>query len=192
MSREIGIDRSYLSQLERGRREILSWVVERVEAIERSVENSTSSNPSENVALSGPVPVDQIYFRRVPVVSWAKAGEATNYDDLCNQIDEVVETDSKDPNSFGLIIEGDSMEPEFQAGDIVVFAPNSEARNGDIVVARLKETGGVFFKRFRRSGPEGGTVRLESVNPDYKTLEFPSSAFRFVYPAVGMKRKLRR
>ena len=67
----------------------------------------------------------------VPVVSWASAGKAADYPDLCNQIEELVETDCKDPNSFALILEGDSMEPTFLAGDIVIFAPNSEARNGD-------------------------------------------------------------
>ncbi len=130
--------------------------------------------------------------RRVPVVSWARAGEAHDYGDLCNQIDDQVETDCKDPNSFGLIIEGDSMEPEYTAGDIVVFAPNSEPRNGDVVVCRLKETHGVLFKKFRRSGPEGKTIRLESVNPNYQAVEFHASEVEFVYPAVQMRRNIRR
>jgi SOS-response transcriptional repressor LexA len=130
--------------------------------------------------------------KQVPVVSWARAGEAHDYGDLGNQINDQVETDCKDPNSFALIIEGDSMEPEFEAGDIVVFAPNSEPRNGDIVVCRLKETHGVLFKKYRRSGPEGTTIRLESANPNYQPVEFHASEVEFVYPAVQMKRKIRR
>lgn len=130
--------------------------------------------------------------RLVPVVSWAAAGRAGDYGDLATQIEEMVETDCRDPNSFALIIEGDSMEPEFHAGDIVVFAPNSEPRNGDVVVARHKVTGTVYFKRFRRTGKEGERARLESFNPDYSTMDFPLCDFRFIYPAVDMKRKLRR
>lgn len=193
MAKEIGIDRSYLSQLEQGRKPILDWILERVDVIARRVENSTIGNKVEEpFDKTGPVAVEEMFFRKVPVVSWAKAGEASNYDDLCNQIEEMVETDCRDPNSFALIIEGDSMEPEFHAGDIVVFAPNSEPRNGDLVVARLTESGGVFFKRFRRAGPEGQMIRLESINPNYKTLEIPANSFRFIYPAVGMKRRFRR
>lgn len=134
--------------------------------------------------------------RMVPVISWARAGRITergfNYEDLENYFEETVETDSRDANAFALIVEGDSMAPEYRAGDRVVFAPNEEPRNGDIVVARLKDKGTVFFKRFKRVGPEGKKVLLESVNPDYGTLEFRRDEFWFIYPAVDMVRKIRR
>jgi SOS-response transcriptional repressor LexA len=134
--------------------------------------------------------------RKVPVVSWARAGGITerglNYGDLAQFIDETVETDSKDPNAFGLIIEGDSMSPEYLPGDRVVFAPNEIARNGDVVVARLRENGEVYFKCFRRTGAEGDTVILESINKDYKPMTFKYADFRFIYPAVDMLRKIRR
>ncbi len=129
--------------------------------------------------------------RQVPVVSWARAGEAEDYGDLCNQIDEMIEVETKDPNAFALIVEGDSMEPRFHAGDRVVFAPNSEPRNGNFVVARLREGFGVLFKVFRRKGPEGQIIRLESLNPEYKPKEYPTDAFRFIYPAVEAKLLLR-
>ena len=35
--------------------------------------------------------------RRVPIVSWAAAGTAKDYQDLASQIDELVETNSRDP-----------------------------------------------------------------------------------------------
>ena len=130
--------------------------------------------------------------RVVPVVSWGAAGAAHDYADLANQLDQSVESTCRDPNAFALIVEGDSMEKEIFAGDIVIFSPNHEPRNGDIVVARLAEDHGVLLKRFRRIGPEGRTIRLESTNPEYETREFPAQAFRFIYPAVELKRQLRR
>jgi SOS-response transcriptional repressor LexA len=134
--------------------------------------------------------------RKVPVVSWARAGAITehglNYGDLASFIDETVETDSKDPNAFGLIIEGDSMSPTYLPGDRVVFAPNEIPRNGDIVVARLRESGAVFFKCFKRTGAEGETVILESINQEYKPKTFQYGDFQFIYPAVDMIRKIRR
>jgi SOS-response transcriptional repressor LexA len=144
------------------------------------------------VVIGEPDIVSPEGFRRVPVLSWARAGSARDYGELCRQIGEWTPTECQDPNAFALIIEGDSMYPEFIAGDSVVFAPNSEPRNGDVVVCRLNEVQGVLFRRFRRCGDEGMTIRLESLNSAYKVLEYSLSEFRFIYPAVDMCRKLRR
>jgi SOS-response transcriptional repressor LexA len=83
------------------------------------------------------------------------------------------------------------MEHKFYAGDRVVFAPNSEPRNGDAVIARLQD-GRVMFKYFFRTGPEGARVKLASENPNYGPLEFERSDFVFIYPAWEVKRRLRR
>lgn len=139
-----------------------------------------------------PVPASSRRLCRVPVVSWARAGESDfNYDDLAAFLDETVESECLDENAFALIVEGDSMEPLLLAGDRVVFSPNTEPRNGDVVVARLRESGGVMVKRFHRTGPEGATARLSSANPNYAPRDIPLKDFRFIYPAVDMKRSLR-
>lgn len=141
---------------------------------------------------STPIPLSEMGFRKVPVVSWAKAGTALNYDDLCTHLEEYALTQTTDPNSFALIIEGDSMEPEIMAGDTAVFAPNSEPRNGDLVVARYHADGGVVFKRFYRTGKEGKTIRLVSTNPNYEDILKDQSEFRFIYPCVNLVRNYRR
>ena len=164
-----------------------------LELYQRSVKSPSVVDPVSDATADGQiVRLGEKTSRQVPVVSWARAGSASDYADLCNQIDEWVATDCRDPNAFALILEGDSMEPEFVAGDVVVFAANSEPRNGDYVVCRLKEGYGVLFKRFRRIGLEGQTVKLESLNPAYKPLEYPTAHFQFIYPAVDLRRKLRR
>jgi SOS-response transcriptional repressor LexA len=132
-------------------------------------------------------------LRRVPVVASMRAGFldniAADYEDIASQIDEMIETDCQDQNAFALIVEGDSMQPRFFAGDRVVIAPNYEPRNGDPVCARLEKDGKTVFKIYRQSGD---TVRLESLNPDYGPEEFHKEAFRWIYPAVDLKAKLRR
>ncbi len=149
----------------------------------RLIEQTAAAERMGRLAQGGP--------RMVPVVSWARAGLAHDFGDLCNQLEESVESSCRDPNAFALILEGDSMEPDFLAGDIVVFAPNSEARSGDFVVCRLEETHGVLFKRLRRTGSSAEIYRLESLNPAYRPVEYPAQALRFVYPAVDMHRRLR-
>lgn len=136
-------------------------------------------------------------MKKVPVVGFVAGANfllnrAFNYTDMANQIEEKIETDTKDPNALGLIVEGDSMDPEYQEGDRIVVAPNAEARNRDVVVARLMEEGSAMLKRFYRTGPEGKTIRLESTNPNYSPIIRERSEFRFIYPVVDMRRKPRR
>lgn len=136
-------------------------------------------------------------LRQVPVVGFVAGANMLlnrkfDYTDMANQIEENFTTDSKDPNALGLIVEGDSMDPEYQEGDRIVVAPNAEPRNRDVVVARLAEEGSAMLKRFFRTGPEGKTIRLESTNPNYAPIIKEISEFRFIYPVVDMRRKPRR
>ena len=130
-------------------------------------------------------------LKRVKVVSWASCGAANDYSDMANQIDDYVYSECKDPNAFALIAEGDSMEIEIHAGDILVFAPGATPRNGDIVAARFVESLGVTVKRFQRKGPEGKTILLIPSNPNYSNREYPEESFLWIYPAVDLSRKLR-
>lgn len=130
-------------------------------------------------------------IRMVPVVSWATAGEACSYEDLANQIDEQVETDCPDQNSFSIIIEGTSMMPRYEPGDRIVFAPNFYPRPGDPVVVKHND-GRVWFKYYHESGPNGETLRLVSENKEHQDILLPRAEVRFVYPMWEMKRKNRR
>ena len=190
----LGIHRTYLVLIEKGKkipsprleRAILDFM-EKAEKQQLSPPTlwARSAAPNASPIIAEPP------ARRVPVVSWAAAGQARAYEDLANQIEEMVETDSRDQNSFAIILEGDSMENKFYAGDRVVFAPNMEPRNGDAVVAKLTD-GRVMFKYFYRTGPEGSRIRLESENQNYGPLEFERNEFSFIYPAWEVKRRLRR
>lgn len=150
--------------------------------------------PSESNAHLDPFP--ELKLQLVPVISWSKAGAfldgfgesaAGNFGDLEHQINEKIASEARDPNAYAVIIEGDSMEPRFCAGDRIIAGPAYEPRNGDFVIARLRETGLVLFKRFRRTGPEGKIIRLESLNPDYPALEYPLEAFRLIHPMIDGK-----
>lgn len=191
----LGIHRTYLVLIEKGKK-IPSARLERsiLDFMDKAEQQSLSPSALWDQANSGSKKIGLFTeppARRAPVVSWAAAGQARAYEDLANQIEETVETDCKDPNAFSIILEGDSMEPKYYAGDRVVFAPNMEPRNGDAVVAKLAD-GRVLFKYYSRTGPEGSRIRLSSENPNYGPLEFVSSDFVFIYPAWEIKRRLRR
>jgi SOS-response transcriptional repressor LexA len=135
-------------------------------------------------------------YRRVPVISMARAGNATDYEDMMNFIEDYTVTKTKDENAFALIVEGDSMEKAYVAGDLIICSPRAMPRNGKPVVARIRDddipnTGGVLFKRFYSTGPSGQKVRLESDNPNYPPIERDQSDFWFIYPVVTTVRNER-
>jgi SOS-response transcriptional repressor LexA len=190
----LGIHRTYLVLIEKGKKipspRLQRFIDEFIYKAEKEAENRNPLSISRT--FPGLAMTQQpVSARRVPIVSWATAGEAKDYQDLASQIDEYVETNSKDPNAFAVIIEGDSMENKFFAGDRVVFAPNLEPRNGDAVLAKLTD-GRVFFKWFHRTGHEGMKIKLSSENPNYNPMEFTREELQFIYPAWEVKRMLRR
>ena len=81
----------------------------------------------------------------IPVVSWAHAGEAIDYDVLPDA--DQVPTLCSDELAFGLKLEGDSMMPRFHEGAELVVAPSIEPYSGQYVVVRFAEHGGVLFRR---------------------------------------------
>jgi SOS-response transcriptional repressor LexA len=193
LAKLLDIDRTYLARMETGDKIPSSRLQTTIKdtiarfAADRRLESKLAERPGfSDHALPA-----RLRSRDIPVVSWAAAGAAKDYQDLANQIDETVGSHVTDPNAFAVILEGDSMEPEFKAGDRVVVAPNLEARNGDVVLVKLKD-GRVMFKRFQRTGPNGQTIRLRSENPIYDPMELPSEKIRFVYPAMEFKRLMRR
>jgi len=129
-------------------------------------------------------------MRWVKVVSWATAGAAKDYTDMETFLDERVPTQSLDENAFGLIVEGDSMEPKISEGDYVTVSPNKEARSGNIVIARTRKDHGVYLKKYFLHGERATKVRLVSLNTEYPPLEFERSDFSFIYPVVGLFRKM--
>ena len=70
---------------------------------------------------------------------------------------------------FFVRVEGDSLDKVgFTTGDIVAVRHQPEARNGDIVLARIGEE--VTLKRYERTGPHALEFQPESTNPEHKPI----------------------
>lgn len=89
-------------------------------------------------------------------------------------IEDVIDTEeisselAKTGEFFGLQIDGDSMEPKFSKGDVVIVRRQSDAESGDIVIALINGDDATC-KRLRkyRDG-----IELISTNPTYKPMFF--------------------
>jgi SOS-response transcriptional repressor LexA len=73
---------------------------------------------------------------------------------------------------FALMVLGDSMEPEFREGDIVIIEPEGLARDGSFVLA---ESGGtLIFRRLQRQGAGWRLQALQAGHPEIQLADLAS------------------
>jgi len=118
------------------------------------------------------MPLSEISTRRIPVLSYVQAGkltEARDITDLKGDL-EYVFADSDIPETcFALRIDGDSMQPEFKEGDIVIIDPDLFPTPGEFVVAK-DSSHAATFKKYRPLGAGLEHFELVPLNPDYPVL----------------------
>ncbi|MFN9476387.1 LexA family protein [Acidovorax sp.] len=135
--------------------------------------------------------------RAYPVISMIQAGalkEAVDAYAPGDGFDVEVGEDDWSQGTFGLELEGNSMEPMFHSGDRVLIDPSLAARPGDFVVAR-NDGHGATFKKYRARGmTEKGEIVFELVplNPDYETLRSDTQPLQIIGVMVEHRRRYRR
>jgi SOS-response transcriptional repressor LexA len=126
-------------------------------------------------------------LRRIPVISWVRAGGFVDpqAQTTPGHADEWVETSATScPNAFALLVAGDSMEPEFRAGDIITVDPDRTPVNGSYVIA--KDGSEATFKQLIY---DGSKVFLKPLNPRYPITDMTGIEFKIV-GVVAERRKL--
>jgi phage repressor protein C with HTH and peptisase S24 domain len=112
-------------------------------------------------------------MRRIPLIGLAQAGSAGYFDDGGYPVgggwDEVSLPDIADPNAYALEISGDSMEPVYRDGDMVIVSPSAPIRRGDRVVVRTAG-GEVMAKQLARRSAR--RIELRSLNPAHPDYSF--------------------
>jgi SOS-response transcriptional repressor LexA len=141
--------------------------------------------PGEFYSSQSNVEEAPIGGRRIPVLDYVQVDQwdALGYSPGDEELRESVMTDLEYPAStFGLRIQGSSMEPEFRAGDVVVIDPTVTPQPGDYVVAT--EAGGdTTFKQFRNAGLNENGVdvfELHPLNPLYAPMRSDRQQIRIV------------
>jgi len=130
--------------------------------------------------------------RLIPIINKVSAGYPTDFDDLDYPVgvadDYVRCPDVHDPNAFAVRVVGDSMEPKFHEGDIVVFSPAVEVRNGDDCFVRFTMPHETTFKRVFFE-PDN-KVRLQPRNEKYSPIIVDGRRINGLYRAVIKYEKL--
>ena len=124
--------------------------------------------------------------RLVPVINKVAAGYPRDFNDLDYPVgiadDYIRCPDVHDPNAFAVRVVGDSMEPKFREGDIVIFSPAAEVNNGDDCFIRFTMPHETTFKRaFFESKDK---VRLQPRNDKYAPSIVEGKRINGIYRAI--------
>lgn len=147
------------------------------ESIARALD-ATDSNFDEFAALLAGSPGGS--GRAIPIVGMARAGADGFFDDSGFPVgaDETVRFPGLgEDRVYALEIAGDSMEPVYRAGDIVIAQPGAAVRRGDRVVVRTSG-GEVTAKLLGRRNEQ--SVELISLNPAHPARTLPAAEIDWI------------
>jgi len=136
--------------------------------------------------------------RRIPVINKVAAGYPVEFTDLgypVGMADEYVSgpAELEDPNAFGVRVVGDSMEPKYHEGDVVIFSPAAEVKSGDdcfvrySLGARPNDSEATFKRVFFDSKDQ---VRLQALNEQYAPTLLAPSEIAGIFRAVARYERL--
>ncbi|MDE8035758.1 XRE family transcriptional regulator [Actinobacillus equuli subsp. equuli] len=123
---------------------------------------------------------------KVPLISYVQAGAWTGIDDFretCGDYEYILTDLDVSGDAFALKIKGDSMEPEFIGGDIVIIDPRVEPHAGEFVAA-INGDYEATFKKYRplEDLDEYGRQHFELVplNPDWHSMSSLKQEIRII------------
>jgi SOS-response transcriptional repressor LexA len=124
---------------------------------------------------------------RVPVVTWVTAGI---WKEVCDAFepgdaDEWIDSDVAGRNVFALRVTGDSMEPEFKDGEVVIVNPHVEAVPNDYVVVKNRDEQATF-KQLKKYGARWV---LHPLNPKYPDQEVKRGDFMIIGRVVKKEKR---
>lgn len=92
-------------------------------------------------------------YQNIPVIGLAQAGTAGYFDDAGypsgGSWEQIPFLNVGDTHAYALEISGDSMEPVYRDGDVIIVSPGADIRRGDRVVLKTQD-GEVMAKVLRR------------------------------------------
>jgi len=103
--------------------------------------------------------------RAVPLIGFAEAGAGGYFDDggfpVGEGWDEIAFPALSDEHAYALEVSGQSMEPAYRDGDVILVSPAAPIRRGDRVVVRTRN-GEVMAKELKRRTAK--SIELRSLN----------------------------
>lgn len=128
-------------------------------------------NVSKSELVESYAPTNQIRAVRINVLGRVAAGIPLTATEYIIDTEEISQAMAADGEYFGLQVKGDSMEPKISNGDVVIVRKQSNADDGDLVIALINGDDAVI-KRLKKY-TDG--IALVSSNPMYDPMYFSKS-----------------
>ena len=113
--------------------------------------------------------------RPVPLIGFAQAGAGGFFDDAGFPVgrgwDEIAFPAVDDEHAYALEVAGDSMQPAYRDGDVILVSPAAPVRRGDRVVVKTRD-GEVMAKELKRRSAR--TIELKSLNAEHADRQIPT------------------
>jgi phage repressor protein C with HTH and peptisase S24 domain len=110
----------------------------------------------------------------VPLLGFAEAGAGGYFDDggfpAGEGWDRIDFPAVNDEHAYALEVSGQSMEPAYRDGDVIMVSPAAPIRRGDRVVVRTRD-GEVMAKELKRKTAKA--IELRSLNPEHADRTLP-------------------
>ncbi len=132
----------------------------------------------------------------VPVINDVAAGVPRDFTDLDYPAavadDYLPCPDLGDGDAFAARVIGDSMEPQYHEGDVIVFSPAAATPDGSDCFVRLERDHETTFKRVFFEGEDGRLIRLQPLNEKYEPRIVDREDIAGMYAAVYVMRRVGR
>lgn len=106
---------------------------------------------------------------RIPVLGRVQAGIPIDAQEEILDWEEITPNMALSGDYFALQVKGDSMEPKFSEGDVVIVRQQDDAESGDIVIAMVNGNDATIKKLMKY---ENSGIALVASNPLYQPMHF--------------------
>lgn len=163
LAKKLGVSTSTISMYEVGKREPDFETEEKIADFFNTDLNILRGRDAERICSPGAV--------IIPVLGRVAAGIPLTAAEYIIDTEEISQAMAADGEYFGLQVKGDSMEPKISNGDVVIVRKQSDADDGDLVIALVNGDDAVV-KRLKKY-KDG--IALISSNPIYEPMFFSKS-----------------
>lgn len=163
LAKKLGVSTSTISMYEVGKREPDFETEEKIADFFNTDLNILRGRDTERICSPGAVVI--------PVLGRVAAGIPLTAAEYIIDTEEIPQAMAADGEYFGLQVKGDSMEPRIKNGDVVIVRKQSDADDGDLVIALVNGDDAVV-KRLKKY-KDG--IALISNNPIYEPMFFSKS-----------------
>lgn len=163
LAKELGVSTSAISMYEVGKREPDFETEEKIADYFNTDLNILRGRDTERIVSSNTT--------SIPVLGRVAAGIPLTAVEYIIDTEEIPQAMASDGEYFGLQVKGDSMEPKISNGDVVIVRKQSDADDGDLVIALVNGDDAVV-KRLKKYA-DG--IALISSNPAYEPMYFSNA-----------------